>query len=38
VDYEVAGRIAESKVVLRQLRLAGVERHLVTQQPALKCN
>jgi len=36
VDDEVAGGVTESKVVLGQLGLAGIESHLVTQQPALK--
>ena len=36
VNGEVSARVAQSKVVLRQLRLARVECKLVTQKPALK--
>ena len=35
VNGEVSARVAQSKVVLRQLRLARVECKLVTQKPAL---
>ena len=38
VDDEVAGGVTESKVVLGQLGLAGIESQLITQQPALKTN
>lgn len=35
VQLEVAGPVAQSKVVLGQLGLGGVEGHLVSGQPAL---
>ena len=36
VDDEVAGGVAESEVVLGELRLAGVKSQLVAQKPSLK--